>query len=179
MTEIPAIEEAGNRNNDANNSENINLTHYPLEEPTKETNPKDAVAIGKVPFSVIPAQVLGNIGLALMEGALKYGRHNYRGTGIRFSVYYDATMRHLTDWWEGQDIDPDSGECELHHVDKAIASLVVLSDAIKSGMLEDDRPPVVGNKNWIAELGEKAKKLLKMYPVPKKAFTEKNRKRHS
>ena len=47
-------------------------------------------------------------------------------------------MRHLVGWWEGEDLDPDSG---LSHVTKAIASLVVLRDAMLNGKCEDDRPP--------------------------------------
>ncbi|SVD92517.1 uncharacterized protein METZ01_LOCUS445371, partial [marine metagenome] len=30
-----------------------------------------------------------------MEGAIKYGRHNYRIAGVRASVYIDATIGHL------------------------------------------------------------------------------------
>lgn len=75
----------------------------------KETNPKISVGVAKVPFSTLPTQVMAEVGLAMMEGALKYGRHNYRKAGCRASVYYDAAMRHLTSYWEGQDIDPDSG----------------------------------------------------------------------
>ena len=105
----------------------------------KETNPKDAVGIKKVPLSTVSALVLQELGVGMMEGARKYGRHNYRVVGVRSSVYYDATLRHLMAWWEGEDIDPDSG---LSHVTKAICSLVVLRDAMINTMLEDDRPPV-------------------------------------
>jgi len=105
---------------------------------SKATNPKDAIGALKAKFSTIPAGVMFEIGLALLEGAVKYGRHNYRGVGVRASVYYDACMGHLADWWEGQDMDPDSG---LNHVTKFLASGVVLRDAMLQGKLEDDRPP--------------------------------------
>lgn len=105
---------------------------------SKPSNPKDAIGVKKAKFSVIPAGVLFDVGLAMLEGACKYGRHNYRGAGVRASVYYDAAMGHLADWWEGQNLDPDSG---LSHVTKAIASLVVLRDAMFQDMLTDDRPP--------------------------------------
>ena len=62
----------------------------------KEMNPKDGVGTGKVPMSTVPAVVLAEIGLAMLEGARKYGRHNYRVAGIRASVYYDAM---LNDKW--------------------------------------------------------------------------------
>ena len=104
----------------------------------KPSNPKDAVGVLKVPMSTVSAPVLAEIALGMLEGACKYGRHNYRMVGVRSSCYYDAALRHLMAWWEGQDLDPASG---LHHVTKAITSLVVLRDAMLHGMCEDDRPP--------------------------------------
>lgn len=104
----------------------------------KPSNPKDVVGIRKAPMSTVPAAVLAEVGVAMLEGARKYGRHNYRAVGVRASVYYDACMRHVMRWWEGEDLDPDSG---LTHVTKAIASLVVLRDAMMQAKLEDDRPP--------------------------------------
>ena len=78
------------------------------EKTQKPTNPKDAVGIKKAPMSTVSAAVLAEVGVGMLEGALKYGRHNYRGVGVRASVYYDATIRHLFSWWEGEDTDPDS-----------------------------------------------------------------------
>lgn len=121
----------------------------------KETNPKDALGIKRVPFSTIPMVPVAEVGLAMLEGALKYGRHNYRVSGVRGSVYFDAAMRHLTRWWEGEDIDPDSG---LHHVTKAMASLMVLRDAQLNGMVIDDRPPSV--PEWATGLNRKAQELV-------------------
>lgn len=137
----------------------------------KTSNPKDAVGTAKVPSSTIPAQVIGELGIAMMEGALKYGRSNYREAGVRASVYYDAVMaRHMPAWWEGEDIDPDSG---LSHITKAIASLVVLRDSMMQGNWVDDRPPSAANPDWIKELNQKAKELLAKYPNPVPAFTKK------
>lgn len=104
----------------------------------KATNPKDAIGISKAPMSTVPAAVLAEVGVAMLEGACKYGRSNFRIVGVRASVYYDATMRHLMAWWEGEDTDPDSG---MSHVTKAITSLVVLRDAMIQDMCTDDRPP--------------------------------------
>jgi hypothetical protein len=113
------------------------LTFHTLDD-AKPTNPKDMVGVRKAPMSTVPASVLAEIGVAMLEGASKYGRHNYRAVGVRGSVYYDGTMRHLMDWWEGQDLDPDSG---MSHITKAITSLVVLRDAMIQGKFTDDRPP--------------------------------------
>lgn len=118
----------------------------------KASNPKDVLGIRKVPRSVIPVAVLWELGspadipapviwelaVAMFEGALKYARHNYRAVGVRASVYYDALNRHVDAWWDGQDIDPDSG---LHHITKAIATLFVLRDSMIRGNWVDDRAP--------------------------------------
>lgn len=112
------------------------LTFHPLDQ--KASNPKDAVGVRKAPLSVVPMGVVAEIGIGMLEGASKYGRHNYRGVGVRASVYFDATMRHLISWWEGEDIDPDSG---MSHIAKALCSLAVLRDAQMQQMCEDDRPP--------------------------------------
>jgi hypothetical protein len=135
----------------------------------KDTNPKDGVGIKKAPISTLPAQVLLEVGLALIEGARKYGRHNYRIAGVRASVYYDALFRHLGAWWEGEDIDPDSG---LNHITKAIACLVVLRDSMMIGNWLDDRPPKL-NEGWIKELNKKAEVIIKKYSNAKLPYTEK------
>lgn len=103
-----------------------------------EANPKDAVGARKIPFSVLPWRVLHRVALAMLEGACKYGRHNYRAAGVRASVYFDAVVaRHLSAWWEGEDIDADSG---LSHIDKAISGLMVMRDSMLQGNFVDDRP---------------------------------------
>jgi len=106
---------------------------------TKDTNPKDMVGTRKAPLSCVPMNVVAEMGVGMLDGATKYGRHNYRIAGIRASVYFDAAMRHLLAWWEGEDIDPDSG---MHHVTKALTTLAVLRDAQMNGMVTDDRPPI-------------------------------------
>lgn len=124
----------------------------------KPSNPKDIVGCKRVPFSVLPTPVLAEAALGMFEGALKYGRHNYRAIGVRSSVYYDATMRHLTAWWEGEDTDPDSG---LSHVTKAISSLMVLRDAMIHDLCEDDRPPATAD--MYLDLNQKAEALVEKY----------------
>jgi hypothetical protein len=139
-----------------------------MEKNTKETNPKDALGVKKVPFSVVSAPVIGELALAMMEGARKYGRHNYRVAGVRASVYYDACLRHLMAWWEGEDIDSDSG---LSHVTKAIACLTVLRDSMLIGNWKDDRPPK-STKGWIKELNKKAEEVINKYPDSLEPYTE-------
>lgn len=105
---------------------------------SKDTNPKDAVGIKKVPFSVLCWNVMAEVAVGMAEGALKYGRHNYRRAGIRESVYFDATLRHLVAYMEGEDIDAESG---MSHLTKAMCSLMVWRDAKSRDVATDDRPP--------------------------------------
>lgn len=122
----------------------------------KESNPKDVVGVRKLAFSSLPWQVLCRVALAMMEGTAKYGRHNYRAVGVRASVYFDAVVgRHLTQWWEGEDIDADSG---LNHIDKAIAGLMVLRDSMLNGNWVDDRPP--SSEVDMAELNRLAAEIM-------------------
>ncbi len=136
----------------------------------KPTNPKDAVGIKKSRFYCnLPANVSREASVAMMEGSMKYGRHNYRVAGVRASVYYDAAIGHINDYWEGQDIDPDSG---LHHITKAIACLYVLRDAQMRNMCNDDRPPksdVIADKDHLQTIVDA---LFVKYPNPEPAYTE-------
>jgi hypothetical protein len=139
----------------------------------KDTNPKDAIGIRKIPASTRSAAVDAEVGVGMMEGSMKYGRHNYRVAGVRASVYYDATQRHLTRFWEGEDIDPDSG---LSHITKAICSLYVLRDAMINNMWVDDRPPAISPTFW-ADLQEKVDALLEKYPDPVPPYTNQDMRR--
>ena len=138
---------------------------------SKETNPKDAVGVRKAPMSVVPSAVVMEMGLGMMEGARKYGRHNYRKAGVRASVYYDAAQRHLMDWWEGTDIDEASG---LSHVTKAMTALAVLRDAMMNDMWTDDRPPPMKNKQWLTKMNAKAGAIIDQYPNALEPFTKEN-----
>lgn len=135
----------------------------------KESNPKDAMGMKKPPFSTVPMNVVAEVGVAMYEGAVKYGRHNYRDMGVLASVYFDGAMRHLASWWEGENMDPDSDN-SLSHVTKAIASLVILRDAMMYGSLQDDRPPTSGI-NWMKNLIHAVEALNLKYPVQKAPHT--------
>tara|TARA_R110002096_G_scaffold6213_1_gene28668 strand:- start:485 stop:931 length:447 start_codon:yes stop_codon:yes gene_type:complete len=136
----------------------------------KDSNPKDAIGVRKPALSVLSMPVLFEQAAGLSEGACKYGRSNYRVMGVRASVYYDATMRHLAAWWEGENIDPESG---IHHISKAMSSLHVLRDAMMQGKCSDDRPPV-SNESWIREAQERIEQVLDRHPNPKPPYTQSN-----
>ncbi len=131
-------------------------------ESVKDSNPKDIVGTRKAPMSTVSAAVMAEVGVAMLEGALKYGRHNYRAVGVRASVYYDACMRHMFAWWDmGEDIDPAS---RLSHITKAIAGLMVLRDSMLQGNWVDDRPPPC--PEFYEALNAVAAKLVDAAPNP-------------
>ena len=139
----------------------------------KDTNPKDALGIKKAPLHCIPCGPLYELGLAMMEGGRKYGTHNYRAVGVRASVYYDAIMRHITQWWEGENIDFDS---ELHPLIKAAASIVVMRDGMLMDNYIDDRPIKYPNGLNMSKFNEKAKKIIEKYPDYVTPFLERDKK---
>ena len=103
-----------------------------------DQNPKDRASAHKPPLHLIPpsAEILEAIVMGL--GARKYGPYNWRTTPIRATVYIAAAKRHLAQWLDGQDDDPESGVSHLAH---ARACLGILLDAQSLHCLNDDRPP--------------------------------------
>jgi hypothetical protein len=110
-------------------------------------NPKDAVGQSKVPIvSVIPPASIVHEAAAMRYGAHEaprkdggkgYGPYNWRSAQVRASIYVDAAIRHILDWWDGEDLAPDS---KVHHLGHAKAGLGILLDAMETGNLVDDRP---------------------------------------
>lgn len=133
----------------------------------KDTNPKDALGVERAPISTVPMNVILELGNALLEGARKYGRHNYRVAGVRHSIYIDAAFRHLAAHWEGETIDPDSG---LPHVTKALAALTVLRDSMYGENDCDDRPPSRGTQ-VVKDANAQAKGVIDRTPSPAEPHT--------
>lgn len=105
---------------------------------TKLSNPKDHFGSRKVDISLVPFTLIVAAARALLEGALKYGRFNWRICGVRSSIYHSAFQRHVAKWWNGQNHDKKT---RVHHLDNAIACLAIIRDAELYGKLNDDRPP--------------------------------------
>lgn len=106
----------------------------------KASNPKDIIGAGKAPLELVPDTLRVAASMAFLEGALKYGRFNWRLAGVRASIYKAALDRHMASWWNGEDIDAQSG---LPHLWKAAACIAILIDSKEAGKLTDDRPPAL------------------------------------
>lgn len=135
------------------------------------TNPKDIVGSTKVSISKFPAVAIVHGAHAMMDGADKYGAFNWRAKQVQADIYVDAALRHLTAWFEGEEVAKDSG---VHHLGHAIACCAILLDAQETGNLIDNRP-VVGNSNLVlpavlerlqAAIAERRKKKAAALAVP-------------
>lgn len=104
----------------------------------KQSNPKDAIGSMKLLMGLVPDSIKAHVALAFLEGALKYGRYNWRLAGVRASIYHDALDRHRAKWWNGEDADKKT---RVRHLASIIACAGILLDAELCGKLEDDRPP--------------------------------------
>jgi hypothetical protein len=126
---------------------------------TKPTNPKDLVATNKAPLDLVPDSAVVGLAMAFLEGALKYGKFNWRIAGVQASVYVGACRRHLARWNNGEECDPKT---RVHHLDSAMACLAILRDAMVCGKLIDNRPPKAPIAEMIEELAGISEHLREM-----------------
>jgi len=122
-------------------------------------NPKDVVGTDKLPLHLWPTTASAMGCIALLNGALKYGRSNWRAIGVRSSVYYDACQRHLAAWFEGHEFDEDG----VPHLSSALACLAIIVDAQAAGKLNDDRQYPGGHKELVESLTPHVKRLRALH----------------
>jgi hypothetical protein len=141
----------------------------------KLSNPKIEAGIKKWrQYMALPVVVLWEVGIVMLEGARKYGRHNMRVEGVLVSTYTDAAKGHIDQFIEGEDFDPDS---TIHHISHAIASLVTLRDGMLNNNWVDDRPPKTKNLDDMRKRLQKAvEHVFEKYPNPVMPYTELNKK---
>jgi hypothetical protein len=106
---------------------------------------------GKPRMELLPPSALVEAAKVFTFGAVKYdpilpdGRRDDRTSannwrqGMRWGRTYGAMQRHLQAWWDGEDLDPESGESHLSH---ALCCLMMLSEyeQKKEFHIHDDRP---------------------------------------
>lgn len=123
---------------------------------SKSTNPKDAIGSDKLPLHLWPgtATAMGSVGL--LNGALKYGRSNWRVAGVRMSIYVDAILRHTLALFEGEDVDPDD---LVPHLAAILACAAIIVDADAAGKLNDDRQYPGGYRALVTRLTSHVSRL--------------------
>lgn len=120
-------------------------------------NPKDLLGVQKVSITKLPFVSILHGAHAMMDGAGKYGPYNWRSNPVIASIYVDAAVRHLGDWFEGQETASDSG---VHHLGHAIACCAILLDAQENKNLIDDRP-ICGNPELAASVLDRLSTVIK------------------
>ena len=76
----------------------------------------------KEQWHLLPFEVLRDVVKVLMYGARKYAPHNWKSVKPK-ERYFDACMRHLSAWQNGERIDFETGKNHLAH---AICCLIFL-----------------------------------------------------
>ena len=126
----------------------------------KDTNPKDAIGSTKLPMHLIPGSAKAWLALAFLEGALKYGKYNWRVAGVRASIYLDAMERHLEKYKNGEWDDAQTG---VPHLASIMACAAIILDAESVGKLTDDRPPKGDESDLIDSLATSVRYLQELY----------------
>lgn len=127
---------------------------------TKDTNPKDAAAVNRMPLALIPDAALAHVAMAFHEGATKYDPYNWRIAGVRASTYISGARRHISKWWNGDNTDPVS---KVNHLANAVAGLMIVLDAEVQGLLNDDRPPKQDLEKLYNQLSEVQAHITKTF----------------
>lgn len=92
---------------------------------------------GKLRWSLLPLDAIRSAIRVFQYGAEKYSEDNYM-KGIKFTKLYDANIRHLTAWKDGEDNDDETGESNIAHA--ICCSLMLLALILKGfGKKFDDR----------------------------------------
>jgi len=74
-------------------------------------------------MDLVPTSLISSVARILEFGASKYGDNNWR-EGLKWSRVYAALQRHLADFWDGNDLDSESGLPHLYHAACNIAFLI-------------------------------------------------------
>ncbi len=90
---------------------------------------------GKVEIHQVPTSLVHAAAKVFMYGATKYEKNNFR-KGMDWSIPYDALLRHMSKWWNGEGYDEESKLSHLYH---AAANISMLIEYEKTCPELDDR----------------------------------------
>jgi|SRR5579863_1275294 len=100
---------------------------------------------GKLEHHLLSKDAIDGLIKILMFGKQKYDAWNW-SKGIKYSRVYDALNRHMTAWFAGEEVDPETG---LSHVYHAMCNAMFLAHYISNPEKYkefDDRPKGVYTK---------------------------------
>lgn len=99
-------------------------------------NATNKTRVSKQPMRAVPPIASFALGLAMEDGAEKYGLFNFRKTEVTASIFYEKMKRHLEEWYSGQSFASDS---KKHHLAHLMANAAIVLDAELCGVFIDDR----------------------------------------
>lgn len=108
-------------------------------------------------MDLISVPALKAVADVMTKGAEKHGERNWEKNDYEWSLFYAAAMRHLMDWYEGKDVDPEWGYPHLAH---AMCNLMILLDLTLKGGGTDDRP---SKQPTLEDIQERLKQNLDKY----------------
>ena len=93
---------------------------------------------GRVPMHLVPPAAIKAIAEVFAFGAEKYSPNNWRfdGDTTDHSRTYASVQRHLNSYWDGEDLDPESGKLHLAH---ALTQTIILLTHVMDNPEMDDR----------------------------------------
>lgn len=74
-------------------------------------------------YSLLPKGAINSVIKVLEFGAKKYDADGWQKVDNAEERYYNAAMRHIDSWWNGEKCDPESG---IHHLAHAATNLFFL-----------------------------------------------------
>ena len=69
---------------------------------------------GKPQLDLVPPDFVVALCRVFEYGAKKYGKDNWK-EGLDPAALYNAAMRHMFAWMDGEDVDPESGLPHVYH----------------------------------------------------------------
>jgi hypothetical protein len=87
-------------------------------------------------FDLVPVRPLTYLAEHYGKGARKYANRNWE-RGYDWSLNYAALMRHVTQWWNGEDVDEETGS---HHLVAVAWHAFALLEFAETHPELDDRP---------------------------------------
>ena len=83
---------------------------------------------GKPMWVLLPFGPVRQIVQVLTFGAAKYAPENWQQVPNAKRRYFAALMRHLTAWWDGEKVDPETGLSHLAHAGCCLLFMMWLDD---------------------------------------------------
>ena len=92
---------------------------------------------GKPEFELLPFELMSGVNKIFQYGANKYQVNNWKKPDFLMSRAYNALLRHMFAFWNGEDYDKESG---LLHLDHAMCNLLFMKYHLLNTPAADHRP---------------------------------------